>query len=194
MKKEENMAINSVNGNYAAGGYNAVKGQGKETNIKSGLPSDRKKDSLVLSGNRGRIDSDKVHEAKNETRRNVSAFRAMAEALFKAQNQNYTGKLKDELQKIIGDVAIDDNDLSFDNDPEWGVEAVADRILSFAKGLANGDESKLELLRNAVKKGFEMAEKAWGGSLPGISGRTFDRIMQGFDEWKKELAGPDAAN
>ncbi|MCL2539639.1 MAG: hypothetical protein FWE66_04805, partial [Oscillospiraceae bacterium] len=176
------------------GGYTAVKEQKKGPDEpKTERQAERKKDSLVLSKSRERADADRVHEARNEVRRNVAAFRAMAEVLFKAQSQNYTGKLKDDIQSIIGKVDIDDSDLSFDSDPEWGVEAVADRILSFAKALANGDETKIEMLRQAVKKGYEMAEKAWGGSLPGISGRTLDRIMQGFDEWKKEFAGPGTA-
>ena len=182
------MAINNVSGSYAGGYSNAVQEHPKKDR---GEPvSDRsaaKEDSLVISGKKGRVETEKVEETRNDTRRNVSAFRAMAEALFKSQGSNYDGKLRDELQKIIGDVAVDDDDLSFDDDPEWGVEAVANRILDFAKALANGDNSKIDMLREAVKEGFKAAEKAWGGSLPGISGRTYDRIMQGFDEWEKEF-------
>ena len=181
-------AINSVSGNYTTGGYGAVQEQKKVADAKAARLNGKKQDSLVISGTKERIDADRVREAKLETRRNISAFRAMTQALIKAQSENYTGSLKADIQKIIGNVEIDDADLSFDNDPEWGVEAVADRILAFAKALADGDPSKIAMLRDAVKKGYQMAEKAWGGALPGISGRTMDRVMQGFDEWEKELA------
>ena len=55
-----------------------------------------------------------------------------------------------------------------------------------AKALSGGDVSKLELLKNAVIKGFEAAETTWGGKLPSITDETYDLIMKGFDEWAKE--------
>ncbi len=36
----------------------------------------------------------------------------------------------------------------------------------------------------AFKKGFDQATKAWGKSLPDISGRTYDAVMKKFDAWK----------
>ncbi len=190
------MPINNVSGNYAYQGYSSINEQQKvekkdeadDSKAKALEKPAKKVDSIEISSKENkpveRPGADKVAEARNDVTRNTSAFRAMAEALFRAQGDNYTGKLKDDLQKIIGDVKIDNADTSFDNDPEWGVDAVANRILDFAKSLANGDESKIEMLREAVKKGFQEAEKAWGGELPGISQRTYDKIMKGFDEWK----------
>ena len=70
---------------------------------------------------------------------------------------------------------------------EWSVDAVSTRILDMAKALSGGDASKFDTLKNAVKKGFDEAEKAWGGKLPEISGKTYDKVMEGFDAWKKEL-------
>ena len=69
---------------------------------------------------------------------------------------------------------------------EWSPEAVSENILNMAKALSGGDVSKLELLKNAVIKGFEAAEKEWGGKLPSITDETYDLIMKGFDEWAKE--------
>ena len=65
---------------------------------------------------------------------------------------------------------------------EWSPEVVAGNILDMAKALSGGDASKINLLKDAVKKGFAEAEKAWGGKLPSITDETYDLVMKGFDE------------
>ncbi|MCR5279494.1 MAG: hypothetical protein K6E19_08650 [Lachnospiraceae bacterium] len=67
-------------------------------------------------------------------------------------------------------------------DGYWGVKQTSDRIIDFAMALTGGDPSKVETMRDAFKKGFEQAEKAWGGKLPDISQRTYDEVMKRFDE------------
>ena len=64
----------------------------------------------------------------------------------------------------------------------WGVKQTSERILDFAKALAGDDPDKLEQMRSAFEKGYEQAEKTWGGELPDISKQTFDAVMKGFDE------------
>jgi hypothetical protein len=71
-------------------------------------------------------------------------------------------------------------------DGYWGVKQTSERILDFAKALSGGDSSKIDTLTDAIKKGFKQAEKLWGGELPEISGQTYDAVMQGIEEWKKE--------
>lgn len=70
-------------------------------------------------------------------------------------------------------------------DGEWGVNAVATRIMDMATALSGGDTSKLSVLRDAVEKGFAAAEKQWGGKLPSISGDTHNEINNRFDYWEK---------
>ena len=67
-------------------------------------------------------------------------------------------------------------------DGYWGVKQTSDRILDFAKALAGNDPKKLEEMREAFKKGYEQAEKTWGGKLPEISQQTFDAVNQKFDD------------
>lgn len=69
---------------------------------------------------------------------------------------------------------------------EWSAENVAKNIIDMAKALSGGDPEKIELLKEAVVKGFEAAEKAWGGEMPEITSNTFDLVMQGFDDWANE--------
>jgi len=64
----------------------------------------------------------------------------------------------------------------------YGVEQTSDRIVEYAIALSGGDTEKAELLREAIKKGFEAAEQTLG-SLPEISRQTYDRIMEKLDEW-----------
>ena len=73
-------------------------------------------------------------------------------------------------------------------DGYWGVNQTSDRILDFAKALTGGDPSKIETMRDAFKKGFEMATKTWGGKLPDISQKTYEATMKKFDDWANEAS------
>lgn len=69
---------------------------------------------------------------------------------------------------------------------EYSVDAVATRIFDMAKSLSGGDSSKISLLRDAVKKGFEAAGAELGGKLPSISTETYNEVMKRFDDWENE--------
>ena len=67
-------------------------------------------------------------------------------------------------------------------DGYWGVGQTSDRIIQFATALTGGDPDKIEAMREAFKKGYAQAEKTWGGSLPEISQKTYDAVMEKFDK------------
>lgn len=69
-------------------------------------------------------------------------------------------------------------------DGYFGVEQTSNRIIDFATALTGGDPSKVESMRDAFKKGYEQAEKTWGGKLPEICKRTYDAVMEKFDALK----------
>lgn len=71
-------------------------------------------------------------------------------------------------------------------DGYWGVEQTSDRIIDFATALTGGDPDKIEDMREAFKKGYEQAEKTWGGQLPEISQKTYDAVMEKFDKLAEE--------
>ena len=81
---------------------------------------------------------------------------------------------KEEAQKAISE------------DGFYGVKNTSNRILEMAKALTGGDPDKIEEMRNAFKKGFDQATKSWGQALPEISSKTYDAVMEGFDNWAKE--------
>lgn len=66
---------------------------------------------------------------------------------------------------------------------EWGVNAVSDRIVDFAKAISGNDPGKLEELKDAIDRGFKSAGRAFGRDLPDICGQTYDAIMQKLDDW-----------
>ena len=69
----------------------------------------------------------------------------------------------------------------------WGVEAVAERLVTFAKTLAGNDEKMFATMKNAFLKGFSLAAGAVGGKLPDISHQTKARALELFDEWEAEI-------
>lgn len=80
---------------------------------------------------------------------------------------------------------------SLEEDGEWGVNAVATRIMDMAKAFVGNDSSKFSMIKNAVLDGYAAAEEAWGGELPGICKDTLSEINSRFDAWEKELFGEE---
>lgn len=68
-------------------------------------------------------------------------------------------------------------------DGPLGVKAVSDRIVDFAIAVSGGDKTKLDELKAAIDKGFDLARQAFGGTLPDICNQTYDEVMRKLDEW-----------
>lgn len=66
-------------------------------------------------------------------------------------------------------------------DGNWGVNAVATRLMDMAIQLSGGDVSKAEELRAAVQKGFEQVGSL--ESLPQVCQDTYTETMKRFDYW-----------
>jgi len=112
----------------------------------------------------------------------TSSLEALLSRLFERQGVTYeeasSGKpvtidpqTRSEAQALISE------------DGYWGVNKTSDRILEFAIAGAGGDPTKLEAIKAAIEKGFGMAAKSLGGSLPDISSKTFDAVMEKLDVW-----------
>ena len=140
-----------------------------------------KEDTFVKSASY-KPDMETIRSMKSDLSKNVSAFKQMVQGLFQKQG-GLAGSAMNalmEIDKATQDAAKE----AISEDGEWGVNAVATRILDFAKALSGGDPSKIAILKDAVEKGFGAASKIWGGDLPSISQQTYDKVMQGFDEWE----------
>lgn len=111
-------------------------------------------------------------ELKSESEKLFEKFKKWVEDKVKKQ-LNLT---KNEKEEIVQEL----------ENGYWSPESVAQRIIDFAISISKGDKSKIELLKNAVKKAFENVKELFGGKLPKISQRTYNLVMKKFDEWENE--------
>ncbi len=128
----------------------------------------------------------------------AQSMQTLLNSMLKTQYGKYLKAMpSSNLKNYFSNLEVDDatrlqaqQDIS--EDGYWGVKQTAGRILDFAKALAGDDPEKLEEMKAAVQKGFKLAEDMWGGSLPGISQQTYDKVMEGFDEWSKAISEKQA--
>lgn len=150
-------------------------------------------------------DPDSNHEAANQQKvkentsvpRNKSALQLKNEGMKDYVRQMFNEQYKDanktdamkELEEILSSFDEEEHEEDY-----WGAEKTANRILDFAKQLADGDGSKFDELKSAFEQGFAESEKIFGGKgkLPTVSYDTYDRVQKGFDDWANELAGTTA--
>lgn len=137
------------------------------------------------------VDRKKINEIKADFARNTESFKKMVEAMIEKQGKKVNQVLKDLAEGKDVEIIVDSEtqaaaQAAISEDGYYGVNKTSERIIDFAKALSGGDKSKLETLRNAFKEGFESAKEAFGGELPEISQQTYDKVMQGFDDWANE--------
>ena len=72
----------------------------------------------------------------------------------------------------------------------WGIKQTSERIVQFAKALVGGNQSKIDLMKDAFIKGYDAATEAWGSVLPDITKGTYDAVMDLFDAWEQEGKEP----
>lgn len=132
-----------------------------------------------------------VNRMRAETESKMSSFANLVGKLFNKQGMTFDDSisfLKDAVksgQKFDPEVVKKAQEDVAD-DGYFGVEKTSERILGFAKALAGSDPKQAEKLRKAVEKGFKEAEKQWGGELPEICQKTYDKVMEGFDKWSED--------
>ena len=146
-------------------------------------------------------DTEKIKQMQDDMTTRQQTFLNLIRQMFGKQAKTLS-LTDDALWKTLaaGDFTVDEKtkeqalkDIS--EDGYWGVKQTSGRILDFAKALTGGDPSKIEKMRSAFEQGYKQAEKTWGGHLPEICKKTYDAVMKGFDDWKKESTTPkeDAA-
>ncbi|NLK70436.1 MAG: hypothetical protein GX286_03220 [Clostridiales bacterium] len=140
-----------------------------------------------------------LNQIRETEQQRIEAFQKMIQSLISEQANSF--KLSVYVPSIDGSSvslvdlnvtqeAIDKAKIAISEDGEYGVNAVAERIMNMAKALAGGDNSKLELLRNAVTKGFDFVKNLYGDNYPEICQNTYTEVMNRFDEWQKSIDEP----
>ncbi len=131
---------------------------------------------------------DIVAQMKADAERRTAQLQSLVEKLISQQAgkvDQANGSIWDMLRK--GQVEVDPEtraqaQADIAEDGYWGVKQTSDRIVEFAQALAGDDPEKLGKMRDAFLKGYEMAEKTWGGKLPEISQQTYDAVLDKFDK------------
>lgn len=131
------------------------------------------------------VDMNEVNRLLEESEKSYRGLRELVERLISKQGKKLEHLLSgkevlhiDEETRAAATQAISENG-------EWGVKAVSDRIVAFAKAISGDDKAKLGELKEAIAQGFKEAEKAFGGTLPDISQKTYDEVMRKLDEWEQ---------
>ncbi|MBQ8983250.1 MAG: hypothetical protein IJ079_06645 [Lachnospiraceae bacterium] len=142
-----------------------------------------------------------VAQLKADQDARLNSLKSLVEKLITKQGQSFAWANKDNEDIMndssfwnairTGNFEVDDETVAqaqkdIAEDGYWGVKQTSDRLLDFAKALTGGDASKVEQMRDAIKKGFDEAKKLWGGELPEISQQTYDATMEKLDAWAKE--------
>lgn len=73
----------------------------------------------------------------------------------------------------------------------FGVTQTSDRVAGFVLSFSGDDLDILQKGREGIVKGFEEAEKLFGGQLPEISYKTQERTLALIDEKIKSLKGEE---
>ncbi|MDW5299815.1 MAG: hypothetical protein SA378_06745 [Sedimentibacter sp.] len=167
--------------------------------INSGNPS--------LSTNKTTLENNNTKGIKNsDTEKTNKKYDSIEINRLILDNEKRINEFKEQIKKMIAkqgeksnltlfgqklNVTVEDSKEAAEQIAEGGeysVDAVATRIIDMAKALSGDDKSKIPLLKDAVKQGFEAAGLEFndGAGLPEICNETYDEIMNRFDYWQKE--------
>ena len=136
-------------------------------------------------------DTNLINKMKADADARTAQLRSLVEKMMTGQATAY-GKANDIWSFLrSGNYTVDpatkaQAQADIAEDGYWGVNQTSDRIIDFAKALTGGDPDKIEDMRAAFEKGFKKAGKTWGGNLPDISQRTYDAVMEKFDQMAEE--------
>lgn len=160
----------------------------------NGVVYEPSKDSVNVPVKKYVQNTELVNKMKADAEEHSKQLRNIVEKMMTKQSQT-SGIANGDMWKFLasGKFEVDEatklqaqQDIS--EDGYWGVKQTSGRILDFATALTGGDPSKIEDMRAAFKKGYEQAEKTWGGELPEISKKTYDAVMAGFDKMAEDAA------
>ena len=189
------MAINSITNSVAAqqaSTYTAAKTDYTKKKSESSTKTDTgvvyEKSSDQTSGTvTKKTDYALVNKLKADAEERTSQLRSLVEKMM--TKQGVAIGTADSMWSFLakGDFTVDEAtraqaQADIAEDGYWGVNQTSDRIIQFANALTGGDPDKIESMREAFKKGYAQAEKTWGGSLPEISQKTYDAVMEKFDQ------------
>ena len=198
--KEETMSVNGVTSTQAAAAYSysSTSAAKEKTSAEEAKTTTTAEDTGVIYEHSTAAktsstkktytpDTNLVNRLKADAENRASQLRSLVEQMMGKQANTY-GNANDIWSFLrSGNFTVDpatkaQAQADIAEDGYWGVNQTSDRIIQFANALTGGDPDKIESMREAFKKGYAQAEKTWGGSLPEISQKTYDAVMEKFDK------------
>lgn len=190
------MGVNGITGSSGAadlyGTYNtnpakaAEKTENKKEENNSGVVYEPSSSATTAKVSK-KPDADLVAKLKADSDARIAQMKSLVEQMISKQGQTL-GKT-DSIWSFLasGNFTVDaatkaQAQADIADDGYWGVEQTSSRIVDFATALAGDDPKQLEKMRDAFKKGFDNATSTWGKSLPDISQRTYQAVMDKFDK------------
>ena len=191
------MSVNGVTGStgaadlygtYTTSAKTAEKTESKkeENTNNSGVVYEPSSETTTTQQTSKKPDANLVAKLKADSDARVAQLKSLVEQMISKQGQTL-GKA-DSIWSFLagGNFTVDaatkaqaQKDIA--DDGYWGVDQTSSRIVDFATALAGNDPKQLEKMRDAFKKGFDQATSTWGKSLPDISQRTYQAVMDKFD-------------
>lgn len=133
-----------------------------------------------------------VEQLRSDAQARVDQFRELViQMLTKQGKVAGSGEIWEMLAS--GDLEVDPTTAQnaaqeISEDGYWGVKQTSERIFDFARALSGDDPKKMDNMLEAFKQGFEEATKAWGSDLPEISQKTYDAVLEKFEQFKNQDA------
>lgn len=198
-----NGVTDSVSTNYSGyANYNQTKEtKAAEKTASETAAAEKEKDGVVYEAGKDKAsaststkktyktDPALIAKLKSDAEQRAQQLQSIVEKLMTKQGKTYNtaNGLKGLYESLEVDPATRAQaQADIAEDGYWGVDQTSSRIFDFAMALSGGDPDKMEEMRDAFLKGYKKAEKAWGDSLPDISKRTYDAVIEKFDNYKKE--------
>lgn len=189
-----NLTVNKLQGAVVPQKVDKIKEKDNKGEKENKIEMDKMDNGKKL-GVSNRYDSIDIDKLQKSVEDRLSSLRETVKAMIEKQGYHFNDskissgkeKLESDSEKLEIDSEVSEKAKSeISEDGYWGVKQTSERIIEFAKNISGGDTSKLEVLKGAIKDGFEAAKKAFGGKLPEISQKTYDAVMEGLDNWAKE--------
>lgn len=192
------MSVNGIQSNaydsYATENY-SKSANSKKTDDTKAASSTGEKEAVVYESTANKMTEKEraslVQKLQADTNNRVNQLQSLVKNMFLKQGQKV--KKNDDIWSLLakGDLTVDPATAAqakadIADDGYWGVDQTSDRIFEMAKALSGGDSAKMDKMLDAFKKGYEQATKAWGGTLPDISSRTYDAVLEKFENYKTE--------
>lgn len=132
-----------------------------------------------------KTDTSTIERLKAESEQAHESLRNIVRELLKSQGITMKDALSGKKEVKVDEQTRLQAEAAISEGGEYSAEKVSDRIVEFANAISGGDKSKFDLLKGAIEEGFKAAKAALGGTLPEVSQKTYDLVMEKLNNWKE---------